>query len=817
MDIRTILNKLDTVVLSEAITLQDVAAAVKGKEKDEQGRAEILNDLAWKHKLPGLYDPISGYFVGKQSMPQGFGGEGRYSIAATGSERSDRALADLGLIPDNAKTSTGLGRLFRGDDKDQYSADIKNRSGQVVTKQKGEKFKTENLPKLKDLVTKLNSAVAAVKGSGQSQSQGFSGSGLKMRPGSGTFTIEESFIFKNLLKEFEDEIVDEIKGVYDPQMGGGKNSVKLAPEVQKVYDELKAFIQQFELSMPGDDPEVAKELETAKAALATAEKDGVEKPAAQSPSSGGTSSSYTDPRGNMPTRDSRLARMRELLAKAKQPKVTSPASGTSGQSKGVNTRSDFEENVRLESMSELMARIRRIAEGTDELYEQLSAEEYKELQKLAAELQQEFPDDTEIQTVATQALALPAQFASDTTPADKTGDDKKADDKKADDKKADDKKTAVSDPKVQKVQEQLKALGVDPGPIDGRMGPKTEAGIKAFEKMAGVPETGKITPELEKLLADGPNVVARSKLVQSMTAVEKILTKYKVAESVTLEDLESMTENELRSFVMSNIKVFNESEQMSIMKQYIIESDEDALMEAFKLGGDEWTVVSKNPTTGEIILKNKTGKMQSSTELMKLFPGEMDRLKKLETNVAKSTRVPVTGEVDPRKVQGTGSVKDLSATERDLENIRRRRQGLPPLPSSGTPGAPGGVPGGAPGDAPKVSWFDRAKTAFKGAFRGRAAKGAAVVTAGALALGGLWAAFSGDNAIKMDPADLAELQKHLKVIDEYGKNPEIVKGLPSDVQARLSTIVKNLEKLKKAQATAPAQQASAPASLPPSA
>ncbi len=54
MDIRTILNKLDTVVLSEAITLQDVAAAVKGKEKDEQGRAEILNDLAWKHKLPGL-------------------------------------------------------------------------------------------------------------------------------------------------------------------------------------------------------------------------------------------------------------------------------------------------------------------------------------------------------------------------------------------------------------------------------------------------------------------------------------------------------------------------------------------------------------------------------------------------------------------------------------------------------------------------------------------------------------------------------------------------------------------------------------------
>ena len=64
----------------------------------------------------------------------------------------------------------------------------------------------------------------------------------------------------------------------------------------------------------------------------------------------------------------------------------------------------------------------------------------------------------------------------------------------------------------------------------------------------------------------------------------------------------------------------------------------------------------------------------------------------------------------------------------------------------------------------------------------------------------------------MDPADLAELQKHLKVIDEYGKNPEIVKGLPTDVQERLSKLIKNLEKLKSAKAKAAPAPASDPAS-----
>ena len=42
------------------------------------------------------------------------------------------------------------------------------------------------------------------------------------------------------------------------------------------------------------------------------------------------------------------------------------------------------------------------------------------------------------------------------------------------------------------VQEALKAKGNDPGPIDGRMGPKTRAALKAFQEANGLKGTGKL-------------------------------------------------------------------------------------------------------------------------------------------------------------------------------------------------------------------------------------------------------------------------------------------------------------------------------------
>ncbi|MGH7846342.1 MAG: peptidoglycan-binding domain-containing protein [Candidatus Binatia bacterium] len=53
---------------------------------------------------------------------------------------------------------------------------------------------------------------------------------------------------------------------------------------------------------------------------------------------------------------------------------------------------------------------------------------------------------------------------------------------------------------VKKVQEALKAKGQDPGPIDGVMGPKTRAAIKAFQEASGVKGSGRLDDETAQKL-----------------------------------------------------------------------------------------------------------------------------------------------------------------------------------------------------------------------------------------------------------------------------------------------------------------------------
>jgi len=48
---------------------------------------------------------------------------------------------------------------------------------------------------------------------------------------------------------------------------------------------------------------------------------------------------------------------------------------------------------------------------------------------------------------------------------------------------------------VKAVQQALKDKGHDPGPIDGRMGPKTQAALKDFQKAQGLKETGRLDTE----------------------------------------------------------------------------------------------------------------------------------------------------------------------------------------------------------------------------------------------------------------------------------------------------------------------------------
>jgi peptidoglycan hydrolase-like protein with peptidoglycan-binding domain len=59
---------------------------------------------------------------------------------------------------------------------------------------------------------------------------------------------------------------------------------------------------------------------------------------------------------------------------------------------------------------------------------------------------------------------------------------------------------------LMQVQRRLKELGHDPGPIDGQLGPKTQAALKAFQTDYGLVATGDIDAETRAALGLGRKV-----------------------------------------------------------------------------------------------------------------------------------------------------------------------------------------------------------------------------------------------------------------------------------------------------------------------
>jgi peptidoglycan hydrolase-like protein with peptidoglycan-binding domain len=56
-------------------------------------------------------------------------------------------------------------------------------------------------------------------------------------------------------------------------------------------------------------------------------------------------------------------------------------------------------------------------------------------------------------------------------------------------------KSGQKSDEIKKLQEALKEKGEDPGIIDGRMGRKTHAAVRAFQKSNGLKVTGSLNPE----------------------------------------------------------------------------------------------------------------------------------------------------------------------------------------------------------------------------------------------------------------------------------------------------------------------------------
>ena len=146
MNIRDVLSKLDA--LSEGLTMQDVQAAVQGMSTDQE-RASALAALATKNQLGGLYDPVSGSFVGANGQ-----------ISSTADKNTDFKLSDMGLIPSNAHTSTLLGRIF-GTSGSSYDKQLRAQSGKVNADRTSQQVNQANLQKLYKLLDQLKASSAA--------------------------------------------------------------------------------------------------------------------------------------------------------------------------------------------------------------------------------------------------------------------------------------------------------------------------------------------------------------------------------------------------------------------------------------------------------------------------------------------------------------------------------------------------------------------------------------------------------------------------------------------------------------------------------
>ena len=153
MNIRDLINRLDNIeTVNEELTLQTIDQAVAGKNGSSE-RAPILMNLAAKNQLPGLYDPVDGYFVSANPDTSNYP-EQKPRVSATGSKDDDAKLAQLGLIPQKANTSTWLGHLFHSTD-DQYDKNLRSTSNKVVTTAATK----QNLEKLTALLAQLEKTI----------------------------------------------------------------------------------------------------------------------------------------------------------------------------------------------------------------------------------------------------------------------------------------------------------------------------------------------------------------------------------------------------------------------------------------------------------------------------------------------------------------------------------------------------------------------------------------------------------------------------------------------------------------------------------
>lgn len=232
MDIKSILQTLDTInkpVVSEAITQQAINSAIAGKS-NEQERAKILMTLAQQNQLPGLYDPVSGYFVSAFPDTSNWPDQ-KPRISATASEADTQALAKVGLVPSNAKTSAlgglvGTGSLFGSSDDNAKAAQaVKSQSANVVAQQTSDAARAQIPALVKQAVAILNKLKAEQTASAPAAAPAAGASAQKAPAKESAFSIA-----KSLIESFDYAYLSEDQADLDKLQGIMAKLADLDPE-----------------------------------------------------------------------------------------------------------------------------------------------------------------------------------------------------------------------------------------------------------------------------------------------------------------------------------------------------------------------------------------------------------------------------------------------------------------------------------------------------------------------------------------------------------------------------------------------------------
>lgn len=220
-----------------------------------------------------------------------------------------------------------------------------------------------------------------------------------------------------------------------------------------------------------------------------------------------------------------------------------------------------------------------------------------------------------------------------TADANKATADAGADANKANDQKAQQPAAGGND-QIKQVQQQLLGLGFTVvGQADGKMGPKTADAIKQFQTMAGITADGKIGPQTLEKLKNGKQIVAQNQLTTSISVIEKLMAKYKIAEESNELDVDSMSISEMKSLVVKNINQFTLSEQMEIMKLVVLSEADIAVPQNVGSGprSPARQATMAQAASGQVPANNPFGLKPGAQAAQ---PGALDRLKGFAGQVA---------------------------------------------------------------------------------------------------------------------------------------------------------------------------------------